>query len=133
MKQNDVVKELRLTLQGIADQDLQADTVRAMTRRLATLGQPTLAEESIRQLTNYGDLAGHIGLELLRVDREKYRASAEDMLKKTGASETPGPQALRKSAAVRLITRLLNETRNLQARAARKSGAMADIVRLVLK
>jgi hypothetical protein len=95
MKQNDVVKEMRTTLQTIVDPDLQADTVRAMTRRLATLGQPTLAEESIRQLSNYGDLAGHIGLELMRIDRVKFLANAEDMLKKSGTGETPAPQALK--------------------------------------
>jgi hypothetical protein len=95
MKQNDVVKELRLTLQAISDTDLQADTIRAMTRRLATLGLPTLAEEPIRQLGNFGDLAAIIGLELMRIDREKYRANAEELLKKSGTSETYGPQALR--------------------------------------
>lgn len=95
MKQNDVIKELRLTLQGIADPDLQADTVRAMTRRLATLEHPTLAEEPIRQLGNYPDLVAYIGLELMHIDRDKYRAGAEEMLKKSGTSEAPGPQALR--------------------------------------
>jgi hypothetical protein len=95
LKKDEVLKELRLTVTPIGDADLRADLLRAMTRRFAADGQPTLAEEFAHQLPESNELVGQIALELLRIDKERYRSDAESLLKKAGANEKPAVQALR--------------------------------------
>jgi hypothetical protein len=97
MKKEALTTEFRQTFQSITDQDLLGDTIRAMTRKFAADAtvQPTLAEDFTHQLGNSHDLVAQIGLELLRLDRDKYRTHAEEMLRKAGTNESPSVQALR--------------------------------------
>jgi len=95
MKKDALLPEFRQTLMAITDPDLAADVLRAMTRKFAADGQPAMAEEFTHQLSKPDELVGHIGLELLRLNKDTYRQTAEDLLKKAGASEAPSVQALR--------------------------------------
>ena len=90
-----VLSEIRQTVTAIGDADLRADVIRAMTRRFVADGQPTLAEEFVHQLPESGELVGQIGLELLRIDRQRFQGDAEGLLKKAGTAERPAVQALR--------------------------------------
>jgi predicted negative regulator of RcsB-dependent stress response len=98
LKKEELVTELRHTLQAITDPELAADVLRALTRKFAEKGQPTAAEDVARQLTgnnmNPSDMVGQIGLELLRLSPDTYRPQAEDILKRAGG-EAPAVQALR--------------------------------------
>lgn len=99
LKKEDVVKELRQTLQAIPDAELAAEVVRRVTREFAKKDQPTLAEDVAHQLTNPQELVAQIGLELMRMSREpngeRYRAEAEGLLAKVANADTPGAHALR--------------------------------------
>jgi ribosomal protein S27E len=92
-KKSDLVKELRQSLQDISDPDLAAEAVRTATRRAAAKDQPTFVEEATQNLPP--ELTAQVGLELLRINREKYKADAEGVLKKLGNADTPGVQAMR--------------------------------------
>jgi hypothetical protein len=77
---NDIVtKEVRETLQEISDPIVQADALREVTRKLALKGYAATAIELAVGLQKV-DMRGHVGLELLRLDREKYRGDVEKML-----------------------------------------------------
>ena len=90
-----VIKELRQALQEIPDAELVAEVVRGVTREAAPRGHPTLAEDVAHQRADGPELIAQIGLELLRLDRTKYRGDAEGLAQKLGAADTPGAQALR--------------------------------------
>jgi hypothetical protein len=92
-KKSDLVKELRQSLQDISDPDLAAEAVRAATRRAAAKELPTFAEEATQNLAP--ELTAQVALELLRINREKYKADADGVLKKLGNADTPGIQTLR--------------------------------------
>src|SRR5262249_39106831 len=94
-KKDEGVKEIRQTLDLITDPDLVAEVVRPADRECARKGHPTLLEGVANQRADKDELNAQIGLELLRVDREKYRGDAEGLLTKLGTAETPGAQALR--------------------------------------
>lgn len=94
-KKDEVVREIRQTLDLITDPDLVAEVVRTATRECARKGHPTLLEGVANQRADKDELNAQIGLELLRVDREKYRGDAEGLLTKLGTADTPGAQALR--------------------------------------
>lgn len=98
LKKEELITELRHTLQAITDADLAADVLRTLTRKFAEKGQPTAAEDVARQLTSNGmnpaEMVGQIGLELLRLSPETYRSQAEDILKRAGG-DAPAVQALR--------------------------------------
>jgi predicted negative regulator of RcsB-dependent stress response len=96
LKKDDVVKELRQTIERITDPDLAADVVRALTRKFAEKGQAAAVEEVARNLQNLNppELIGQVGLELLRLQPDAHRQQAEDVLKRT-AGDVPALQALR--------------------------------------
>jgi len=95
LKKDEVLKEIRLTVTAIGEADLRAEAIRAMTRRFAADGQPTLAEEFVHQLPDSNELVAQIGLELLRIDRQRFQSDAEGLLKKAGSNDRPAVQALR--------------------------------------
>jgi hypothetical protein len=95
LKKDELIKELRQTVREITDPDIAADVLRSLTRKFADKGQPTAAEEVARQLPNPSDMVGQIGLELLRLNVEKYRPQAEDIVKRAGPDDAPAIQALR--------------------------------------
>jgi hypothetical protein len=78
-KEDVVVKEIRQTLQGVGDSELVADAIRAITRRCAEKEQPGVPGKITRGL-NSNELLGQVGLELLRLDRQKYQAEVEKLL-----------------------------------------------------
>jgi predicted negative regulator of RcsB-dependent stress response len=95
LKKDDVVKELRQTIEKISDPDLAADVVRALTRKFAEKGQPTAIEDVARQYPGQGpEMVGQVGLELLRLQPEAHRPQAEDVLKRL-QGDAPAVQALR--------------------------------------
>jgi len=94
-KKDVMVKELRQTLQEIADPELVAEVVREVTREFARKGQPTIAEDVAHQRGDSNELVAQIGLELLRLNREQFKGNVEAMLKKLGSADGPGIQALR--------------------------------------
>jgi len=94
-KESEVIKEIRQALEQIPDPDLVAEVVREATRECARRGHPTLLEGVANQRADKDELNAQIGLELLRLDRDKYRGDAEGLLGKLGTADTPGAQALR--------------------------------------
>jgi hypothetical protein len=79
-KKDVVVTEIRRTLQGIGDTELIADSLRAITRKCAEKDHPGVPGEVALGLTNNSEMLGQVGLELLRLDRQKYVAEVEKLL-----------------------------------------------------
>jgi len=97
MKAQALVTEFRTLLQKIpaSEADLLADTFRALTRKFAEQQHPALAEEIARQLPNPSELIGQVGLELLRMDKDKYRGEVENLLTKATNNDAASIQAVR--------------------------------------
>lgn len=90
-----VAGEIRQTLDLITDPDLVAEVVRAATRQCASKEHQLLLEDVALKRGDKDELLGQIGLELLRVNRDKYRGDAETLLGKVTNADAPGAQALR--------------------------------------
>jgi hypothetical protein len=85
LKKDEVVKEIRQTLSTMTDPEAVADAMRAITRKLAK-DHSASAQEIARQLSN--EVLGQVGLELLRMDREKNGSEAEKVLSSVPAGAT---------------------------------------------
>jgi hypothetical protein len=88
MAAKDVVKEVRVTLEAISDSELRADAVRAITRKCADKNQLNVVQDIARQLPNGNEMLGQVGLELLRMDRDKYRDDVQKLIASVVASPT---------------------------------------------
>lgn len=86
LKKDEVVKEIRQTLSTMTDPEAVADAMRAITRKLVAKDHSASAQEIARQLGN--EVLGQVGLELLRIDREKNRGEAEKVLSSVPAGAT---------------------------------------------
>jgi hypothetical protein len=89
-----VMPELRHAFEAITDAELAAEVVRSITRKLADKA-PTMAEDAVRQHASSTELIAQVGIELLRIDRERFKGEAEAILKRAGSAETPGVLTLR--------------------------------------
>ena len=90
-----VLPELRQAIQAMTDGEAMADAMRAVARKCAEKEQPTVAQDVVRNLPNSNEMLGQVALELLRIDREKYRSEAEKILAGAPAAMEPAMQALR--------------------------------------
>lgn len=91
-----VIPQIRQALQrlGPAEAELVNDSIRAVTRKFAAKQQAVLAEQIAVQLGP--DAVGTVGLELLKLDREKHKATVTGMLQKAGNPDAaPSLQALK--------------------------------------
>lgn len=96
-KQDVVIKEIRETLREVQppDPDLCADALRAVTRKFAAKGLPTAALDVARQLPQPDEMRGQVGLEILKLDKEKYKPEVEKLLASITGNDAPAVQALR--------------------------------------
>lgn len=90
-----VLPELRQAVQAMTDAEATADAIRAITRKCAEKDQPTVPQDVARQLPNPNEMLGQVGLELFRIDREKYRVEAEKIVAGAPTASEPAMQALR--------------------------------------
>jgi hypothetical protein len=98
IKHEDVVKEVRVTLQRISpnETELLADVVRGLTGKFAAKGHAGALEGIIMQLgQNAPELLGQMALELLRLDKGAHQGIAEKVLKTPGAETNPSLVAVR--------------------------------------
>ena len=98
VRHEDVVKEVRVTLQRIqpSETELLADIVRALTRKFAAKGHAAALEGIIAQLGPAApELLGQMALELLRTDKDGHVATAEKALKAPNAETYPSLVAVR--------------------------------------
>lgn len=100
LKQDDVIQQIRETLKKIDPKDpdapdVYADVLRAVTRKFAAKGLPAAPLEIARQLHPPDEMRGQVGLELLKIDREKYRPEVEKLLGSITTNDAPAVQALR--------------------------------------
>ena len=93
-----VKKEIRQTLQKLSatEPEIMNDTIRALTRKFVEKQQPSMAVDIAQQLTNPNEVAGQVGLELVRLNQ---KAAAEELLKKLASADAPSLQALRAALA----------------------------------
>ncbi|HEX3152424.1 MAG TPA: hypothetical protein VHR66_30400 [Gemmataceae bacterium] len=92
-KQDKIVTELRHAVDTISnDPELAGEVVRSITRKLAADKSPSVVEDAVRQ---HPELIAQIGIELLRVDRERFKGEAEAILKRLGPVETTPALTLR--------------------------------------
>jgi hypothetical protein len=94
-KKESVVTETREALQTIADSELVADALRAITRRSHAKGHPALAQDVARQLPKSDEMVGQVGLEMLRIDREGLKGEVEKLLTTVPNSDASSIIALR--------------------------------------
>lgn len=91
----EVVSEIRQAIQAIPDPEAMADAVRAVTRKCAEKNQSAMAETIAHNSPNPKEMLGQVGLELLRIDRDKYRGDAEKIATGAPTATEPSMQALR--------------------------------------
>jgi hypothetical protein len=96
---DDVVKETRETLQrlngGSGDTELCGDALRAITRRSVAKGHDSVASDVARQLPKPDEMVGQVGLEMLRIDRDRLKGDVEKLLNTVPNSDAPSIIALR--------------------------------------
>jgi predicted negative regulator of RcsB-dependent stress response len=90
LAKNDVVTEIRQAIKDNIDPELCADVLRALVRK----GQAALAEDVARQLNPPAEMLAQVGLELMRINPQGNRPTAEAILAKTAGNDS-GVQALR--------------------------------------
>ncbi len=94
-KKEDVLTEIRRTLQHVKDSELCADTLRAITRKAVAKGHPTLPGDVARQMPKSDEMLGQVGLEMLQIDKEGLRPEVEKIIASVPASSAPSIIAVR--------------------------------------